>query len=88
MGLDETRLSHAVLLVAAPPGQVQFFVEGHMPGPVVCSVCDKSEEHCECERYCSICQGQHAIRLCIDGQYYCPDCREACDIRPVDSRDR
>ncbi len=59
-----------------------------MAGPVVCSVCDKSEEYCECEKYCSICKGQHGIRLCIDGQYYCPECREACDVRVVDTRDR
>jgi len=59
-----------------------------MAGPVDCSVCDKSEERCECEKYCSICKGQHGIRLCIDGQYYCPECREACDVRVVDTRDR
>lgn len=59
-----------------------------MAGPVVCSVCAKTEETCDCDKYCSVCKGQHAIRLCIDGQYYCPDCREACDIRVVDRRDR
>ena len=59
-----------------------------MAGPVVCMACDKSEEDCECDRYCSICKGQYGIRLCVDGQYYCPDCREACDVRAVDQRDR
>jgi len=56
-----------------------------MVGPVLCAVCDKPEAECKCERYCCTCQGQFGIRLCIDGQYYCPDCREACDIRVVDS---
>lgn len=43
-------------------------------------MCDKPEEGCQCERYCCICMGQHAVRLCLDGLYYCPACREACDV--------
>jgi hypothetical protein len=27
------------------------------------------------------------IRLCEDGLYYCPDCREACDVRVAESGD-
>jgi hypothetical protein len=23
--------------------------------------------------------------LCADGRYYCPDCREACDLRVVET---
>jgi hypothetical protein len=57
-----------------------------MPQRVVCVLCDKPEFECKCERYCCLCQAQYSIRLCVDGQYYCPDCREACDIRVVDSR--
>ena len=57
-----------------------------MPGPVVCSACEKPERQCNCDRYCWLCKGQYGIRLCEDGQYYCPDCREACDIRVVDNR--
>lgn len=56
-----------------------------MQGPVVCALCDKSEEECICDKYCCLCQAEFSIRLCIDGQYYCPDCREACDIRVVES---
>ena len=48
-----------------------------------CSVCDKTESECKCDRYCCICQGQFGIRLCEDGLYYCPDCREACDVNAV-----
>ena len=55
-------------------------------GPVVCSNCERIEAECKCDRYCCICVGQRDIRLCTDGLYYCPDCREACDIRVVDSR--
>ena len=51
-----------------------------MPGPIVCSQCDKSEHDCTCEKYCTICKGQDKVRLCSDGLYYCPDCREACDV--------
>ena len=46
---------------------------------VNCSMCDKPEQECQCERYCCICMGQYAVRLCRDGLYYCPACRDACD---------
>jgi hypothetical protein len=39
-----------------------------------------------CEKYCTICKGQHNIRLCADGLYYCPDCREACDVSLANDR--
>lgn len=55
-------------------------------GPVVCVQCEKSEVNCTCDRYCSICKGQNQIRLCVDGLYYCPDCREACDVAVVENR--
>ncbi len=59
-----------------------------MKGLVVCALCDKPEDDCTCDRYCWLCQGLQGIRLCEDGQYYCPDCREACDVRVVDNRGR
>jgi hypothetical protein len=59
-----------------------------MPGPVVCAICDKPEAYCKCDRYCTICKGQNDIRLCQDGLYYCPDCREACDVAVVENRAR
>jgi hypothetical protein len=59
-----------------------------MRAPVVCVMCDQPEERCTCEKYCSICKGQHSIRLGADGLYYCPDCREACDVRPANTRER
>jgi hypothetical protein len=52
-----------------------------MPGDVVCAQCDKPERQCTCDRFCMLCKGQDNIQLGEDGQYYCPDCREACDIR-------
>jgi hypothetical protein len=52
----------------------------NMQTTVVCSQCDQPETKCECDRYCCYCQGQQDIRLCADGKYYCPDCREACEI--------
>ncbi len=68
--------------------QVQFSLEAPMPGPVVCAMCDKTEERCACEKYCTICKGQHNVHLGADGLYYCPDCREACDVPPANSRGR
>jgi len=53
---------------------------------VKCSQCDKSEESCTCEKYCTICKGQNSVRLGIDGLYYCPECREACDIALANER--
>ena len=75
-----------VRLAAPAFGQVQFSRRRAMPGPIVCSICDKTEEHCTCERYCTICKGQHKVRLCADGLYYCPDCREACDVALANNR--
>jgi len=46
-----------------------------------CSICDKVEERCDCDKYCCLCQGEHQVRLCADGLYYCLECREACDLQ-------
>jgi hypothetical protein len=43
-----------------------------------CSVCEQTEERCDCEKYCVFCQGQLDVRLGEDGLYYCQGCREAC----------
>jgi hypothetical protein len=52
-----------------------------METTTVCSICDKPERQCGCDRFCCYCQGQYGVRLCEDGKYYCPDCREACEQR-------
>lgn len=49
-----------------------------------CAVCDLNEDRCECNRYCCLCMGEHQVRLCHDGQYYCLECREACDLTAED----
>lgn len=41
--------------------------------------CELPESRCVCDKYCCICQSQMNVRLCLDGLYYCPDCREACE---------
>jgi hypothetical protein len=46
-----------------------------------CMMCDKEEAQCQCDKYCCICQGEHDVRLCQDGQYYCTECREICDFK-------
>jgi hypothetical protein len=53
---------------------------------VVCAQCEKNEESCTCEKYCTICKGQSSVGLCIDGLYYCPECREACDVSLANNR--
>jgi hypothetical protein len=49
----------------------------------LCQQCEQPEPRCNCDKYCILCQGQYGIRLCDDGLYYCPDCREACEVRVV-----
>ncbi len=53
----------------------------HMADKFKCAVCDLEESNCQCEKYCSLCQGAHDVRLCQDGMYYCLECREACDFQ-------
>lgn len=50
----------------------------------VCAQCDQPEAQCKCEKYCCYCQSLDDIRLCADGMYYCPACREACDVQVAD----
>jgi len=53
---------------------------------ILCSQCDQPEQSCTCEKYCVICKGQSNVRLGIDGLYYCPECREACDVSLANDR--
>lgn len=46
-----------------------------------CSVCELEEVKCTCDKYCCLCQGEHDVRLCKDGLWYCLECREACDLQ-------
>jgi hypothetical protein len=52
-----------------------------MAAPFICMQCNQPENHCkcDCQRFCVLCQGEHQVRLVKDGNYYCLDCREACD---------
>jgi hypothetical protein len=61
---------------------------GRVAMRTLCVQCDKPEEQCTCEKYCCYCQSQTNVRLCLDGLYYCPDCREACDVRLADCDER
>jgi len=85
---ENVTLDRPALLAAVLRAQVKFLLETAMPyGPVLCSQCDKPEYDCTCEKYCSICKGMDNVHLCMDGLYYCPDCREACDIALAESRE-
>ena len=46
-----------------------------------CTLCDLEESRCQCDKYCSMCQGGDNVRLCQDGMYYCLECREVCDLQ-------
>ncbi len=52
-----------------------------MSAEVKCAQCERPEWQCECDRFCWLCKGLDRIKLGEDGQYYCPDCRDACDVR-------
>jgi hypothetical protein len=43
-----------------------------------------TEDRCDCERYCCLCQSLTEIRLCEDSLYYCKPCREACGYKVSD----
>ena len=49
-----------------------------------CIVCDRPEKECFCDHYCALCHSDYGTRLCEDGQFYCTDCREACDYKSQD----
>jgi hypothetical protein len=46
--------------------------------------CEMTEDRCDCEKYCCLCQSLMEIRLCEDSLYYCKPCREACDYKVSD----
>jgi hypothetical protein len=46
-----------------------------------CMQCEMTEERCDCEKYCCLCQSLVEVRLCEDGLYYCKPCREACNYK-------
>ena len=50
----------------------------------ICLVCEQPEEKCTCDKFCAFCHSEYAVRLTEDGQYYCRDCREACDYKTQD----
>ena len=51
----------------------------------ICTLCGEPESSCKCERFCTLCRSNYDVRLCEDGCYYCPDCREACGYTAQES---
>jgi hypothetical protein len=49
-----------------------------------CAQCEQSEESCQCEKYCCLCQSVIDVRMCTDGLLYCEPCRSACDYKTAD----
>jgi hypothetical protein len=44
-----------------------------------CLQCEMTEDRCDCEKYCCLCQSLVDVRLYQDGLFYCLPCREACE---------
>ncbi len=50
-----------------------------------CLVCEKTEKLCDCDKNVRLPAARlPLLRLTEDGQYYCLDCREACDYKTQD----
>jgi hypothetical protein len=49
-----------------------------------CAQCDRTEDLCECDKYCCLCHGLLDVRICGDGLMYCEPCRTACDYKTSD----
>ena len=75
-----TRLPRLTCALSGVRASPIFLVEVAMQAQVVCAQCEKPERQCTCDRYCWLCKGEYLVRLGADGQYYCTDCREACDV--------
>jgi len=73
----ELPFAHSRNLWGVPSPAYSSFMVGY-----VCVQCECEEGACKCERYCWLCQGWESVRLCVDGRYYCANCREACDMTP------
>jgi hypothetical protein len=51
-----------------------------------CAQCEQSEEACQCEKFCCLCQSVIDVRICLDGLMYCEPCRTACDYKTSDHK--
>jgi len=54
---------------------------GTGPAKYRCAQCEKTEDQCECDKYCCLCQTVLDVRFCADGLMYCEPCRIACDYK-------
>jgi hypothetical protein len=50
-----------------------------------CLQCDQSENSCQCEKFCVLCQSLLDVRICDDGLMYCEPCRKACEYKTSES---
>lgn len=74
LSLRTREVASYVLSVGGHEAKIRMAAKYH------CNVCEQEESKCQCDRYCCLCQGLYNVRLCQDGQYYCLDCREACEL--------
>ena len=61
---------------------------GTSPAKFRCGQCEMAEDHCDCDKFCVLCQSQLDIRICKDGLMYCEPCRAACDYKTSDAESR
>ena len=48
---------------------------------IKCAQCEQSENSCQCEKFCVLCQSVLDVRICEDGLMYCEPCRTACEYK-------
>jgi hypothetical protein len=70
--------------LAADARYITLMSTGTGPSKYNCAQCEQTEDNCQCEKYCCLCQSVIDIRLCTDGLMYCEPCRTACDYKTAD----
>jgi hypothetical protein len=72
-----------------PPGDnMKAMSTGTSHAKFRCGQCEMSEDQCDCDKFCCLCQSQLDIRICKDGLMYCEPCRAACDYKTSDADSR
>jgi hypothetical protein len=74
--------------ISPPGGSITDMSTGTTHAKFRCGQCEMSEDQCDCDKFCVLCQSQLDIRICKDGLMYCEPCRTACDYKTSDADSR
>jgi hypothetical protein len=80
----ERQLWLPTALFRSPPVRYSSAMTTSTPRKYRCMQCEMTEDRCDCEKYCCLCQSLMEVRLCEDGLYYCKPCRDACGYKVSD----